>query len=914
MKRSILVLIAFFFLTSFLFSQTIQWEQLSGPHGGAIYSIVTDNAGNMYASAMWNIGPFKSTDNGETWFSIKNGLDPASQYCPMNIGPNGDLFIAGVYNSDFCIYRSTDAGESWTVSLNTAGWSIFCISFDQDSNIYVATYSGIYKSTNNGENWTPYGTFTGRAVAIAVNDSGHVFVGDYGIFYRSTDDGVSWTQLAVGGGTTIAINNYGHLFVGCSGNGGILRSTNNGESWTYVYPAYTIQIQEASTVLIDVNDDIYFPTYDGKGVIKSTDNGDTWTEMNNNLGYKYLRVVSKNLSDDFFAAGDYAIYKSTDNCTSWHSVGLNLCNVKKIAINSDDDIFTAELGVNRSTDLGQTWETINNGLTNLDTRTIVIKNDGTVFCGAGFSNSDQGVIFRSTDNGNNWVRADTGIAWSTHLNAMAVDITGNIYAGAYDGVYKSTNNGSSWINIGGAGGAKELAFNSTGDLFLASYGGGFWKLPDGDTTWVDLTSNIGSNYIFTLFIGSNDYIYTHQKRSTDNGQTWTNYSVGEFVYAVAENSAGHLFFGTNDYGQGVYRSFDFGSTWELISNGLPTPGLDINSLAVDSEDYLYAGTNGMSMFKTTSSTVFHFDDPSLIAHYTFDGNANDLSGYDNHGNVIGAALTTDRFGAENSAYEFNGSSNYISIPNSLSLQSPTTELTQLVWVNIYSWTGQGFWVPVLMKSNSGDNAFQYRLSIESNGVNTSINNWNNAVIIPDTVSFNSWYMVVSTLKNDTVKVYVNGIFKGSGTLTGPIMQDTKPLEIGRDVPGSTEYFHGKIDEIRIYNRAITEREIDSLYDGVVSIPYEDKLSIPMSFSLEQNYPNPFNPSTKISWQSPVGSWQTIKLFDVLGREIETIVDGYYEAGPHSTLYIVNSSLSSDVYFYQLITGDFVQTRKMILLR
>jgi len=227
-----------------------------------------------------------------------------------------------------------------------------------------------------------------------------------------------------------------------------------------------------------------------------------------------------------------------------------------------------------------------------------------------------------------------------------------------------------------------------------------------------------------------------------------------------------------------------------------------------------------------------------------------------------------------------------------------------------------------MKSNSGDNAFQYRLSIGSNGVNTSINNWNNAVIIPDTVSFNSYYMVVSTIKNDTVKVYVNGIFKGSGTLTGPIMLDTKPLEIGRDVPGATEYFHGKIDEIRIYNRAITEREIDSLYDGEVSVPYEDKLSISMSFSLEQNYPNPFNPSTTISWQSPVGCHQTIKLFDVLGREIETIVDGYYETGIHSTLYIANSLLPSGVYFYRLKAVDpstgsgqsFIQTKKMLLVK
>jgi hypothetical protein len=64
MKRSIQCLFALFLFTSVLFSQTIQWEQLNGPHGGAIYSIVTDNTGNMYASAMWGAGPFKSTNGG----------------------------------------------------------------------------------------------------------------------------------------------------------------------------------------------------------------------------------------------------------------------------------------------------------------------------------------------------------------------------------------------------------------------------------------------------------------------------------------------------------------------------------------------------------------------------------------------------------------------------------------------------------------------------------------------------------------------------------------------------------------------------------------------------------------------------------------------------------------------------------
>jgi hypothetical protein len=87
-----------------------------------------------------------------------------------------------------------------------------------------------------------------------------------------------------------------------------------------------------------------------------------------------------------------------------------------------------------------------------------------------------------------------------------------------------------------------------------------------------------------------------------------------------------------------------------------------------------------------------------------------------------------------------------------------------------------------------------------------------------------------------------------------------------------------------------------------------------SYNLDQNYPNPFNPGTTISWQSSIGSWQTIKMFNSLGQEIATIVDGYYEAGIHSKLYIVNSSLPSGVYFYQLKAGNYLETKKMILLK
>ncbi|MBK7629452.1 MAG: T9SS type A sorting domain-containing protein [Ignavibacteriales bacterium] len=91
----------------------------------------------------------------------------------------------------------------------------------------------------------------------------------------------------------------------------------------------------------------------------------------------------------------------------------------------------------------------------------------------------------------------------------------------------------------------------------------------------------------------------------------------------------------------------------------------------------------------------------------------------------------------------------------------------------------------------------------------------------------------------------------------------------------------------------------------------DDFSIVTGYNLYQNFPNPFNPSTKIIWQSPVAGHQTLKVFDVLGNEVATLVDEVKPAG----IYEVNfdaSALSSGVYFYRLTAGSFIQTKKMIL--
>lgn len=85
------------------------------------------------------------------------------------------------------------------------------------------------------------------------------------------------------------------------------------------------------------------------------------------------------------------------------------------------------------------------------------------------------------------------------------------------------------------------------------------------------------------------------------------------------------------------------------------------------------------------------------------------------------------------------------------------------------------------------------------------------------------------------------------------------------------------------------------------------------FRLYQNYPNPFNPSTKISWQAPIGGWQTLKVYDILGNEVVKLVDEYRNAGRYEVNFDA-SKLSSGIYFYRLQTGSFIETKKMLLLK
>jgi hypothetical protein len=91
------------------------------------------------------------------------------------------------------------------------------------------------------------------------------------------------------------------------------------------------------------------------------------------------------------------------------------------------------------------------------------------------------------------------------------------------------------------------------------------------------------------------------------------------------------------------------------------------------------------------------------------------------------------------------------------------------------------------------------------------------------------------------------------------------------------------------------------------------MNVPIEYSLEQNYPNPFNPFTTIEYSLPQNGFVTLKVFNVLGKEVATLVNGQNEAGKH-TINFDASALNSGVYFYRIDAGNFIETKKMILLK
>jgi hypothetical protein len=250
-------------------------------------------------------------------------------------------------------------------------------------------------------------------------------------------------------------------------------------------------------------------------------------------------------------------------------------------------------------------------------------------------------------------------------------------------------------------------------------------------------------------------------------------------------------------------------------------GLDLNTTyywKISAKDQHNASTTSPIWVFTTGSSEIPID--GLIAYYPFTGNANDESGNAHSGTVNGATLTTDRFGSTDRAYLFDGINDYISAPYSADLNTPTISIS--VWVKLSSLVGASQARIVNRQSTAG--------GIESWGVEVFGSNYsgsgnynkftfhsanctvNKNIVSPTHLSASVWYHIVAINDGTTQRLYINGSLDTSDSSLGNVCaSNLAPLVIGKSGPLSGFYFPGTIDDIRIYNRALNQSEIEALY-------------------------------------------------------------------------------------------------------
>ena len=345
---------------------------------------------------------------------------------------------------------------------------------------------------------------------------------------------------------------------------------------------------------------------------------------------------------------------------------------------------------------------------------------------------------------------------------------------------------------------------------------------------------------------------------------------------------------------------------------------------------LFTGTSAFAQIPTNG----------LIGFWPFNGNANDESGNGNNGIVTGAFLSNDRFGNSNAAYSFNGKDNFIKVLNSTTLKSPKSEITMCAWIKVNNWffTSKG-WAPIISKStkNSGgqyrallNNANKFEISFDEYGYSpTSSNPW----------KFDNWYFIAIVINNKSCKTYINCTLNSDLSFNNymPGYNDASTdMFFGYDPLGDYEFLNGSLDDIRIYNRALSDCEIFTLcnietnrvtvYDTIRVEVYDTvKLSVIDTLVIDANfkgdgpnnshstikvYPNPTKRYLYITidnFESLIG--YSLKVIDVNGRYVYAT---YIDKENYSIDF--DKFAKEGVFFLQIIDDklNIIENKKILL--
>ena len=694
-------------------------------------------------------------------------------------------------------------------------------------------------------------------------------VGGSSSLIKSNDNGSTWENKQIGFNYILSGVQYVDQFNGVvlgeeveyiPGNqtnvfGVILTTTDGGNSWSLKYRDL---IKPHCVFFIDKYNG--WAVADSGKVFKTTDSGNSWTEYY--CGYNTsLQEVEFLDSQNGWAIGD-GIFKTTNGGINWEEVS---------SINDYFDhmyFLNINLGwvcgteIYKTTDGGHNWIQLTNVGYGIWYDIQFIDQDNGWCISYNFS-LETNEILKSTDGGVTWtVQYSSSYMYPKGLHF--VNTNDGVSVGQYGAILTTSNSGNNW------------------DLKTEWIPIALQKVhfPSVNTGFTIGRKGSGSYTTFTYFT----------LKSTDGG---TNWSISD---SLPNSWFKDLFFINDTKGWIVGGNFadttgiirytgDGGTNW--VTQYSSTSDLITSVYFIDEFNGWATKSNGNLLHTTDGGNVWLIQTTGFPFYYEKIFFINSSTGWVIGGSNISIIKTTDG----GSTWQDVSPPNQLDVPYDIDFVN-----AQVGWVvgahgTLLKTTDGG-----LTWNQSWPEPWPQGPTFQS----VDFANENVGWIVTDEIdyplsgSYSSIFYTTDGGNNWNLQAYLNG-------RTGSIFFLDE--QTGWFVSGNYETTQPKIGYV-----------YKTTTGGITFIEDDNEINlISTSFHLKQNYPNPFNPSTKIRWQLPVGSWQTIKVYDVLGNEVATLVDEYKAAGSYEVEWNA-SGLPSGIYFYQLKTENFMETKKMILMK
>ena len=509
-----------------------------------------------------------STDGGNNWNQKKTGN--GNNINSVHFPPYEDIGFAASDNGT--IYKTTDRGSTWTTidagvtKPLTNVWMA-----DINAGWCVGKEGKIVKTTDGGSTWGTQNTNTTKnlwGICFANLNVGYI-VGDSGVARKTTDGGVNWDTLDLGTTKNLLGTYYTSMSNGIAfGEGGtMLKTTDGGDTWTSISMGTTKAIRGVSFA----SSSVAYAVGDSGKIYKTTNGGTNWTLQANELTDDLYSVSFYDANNGIAGGANGAILKTTNGGTTWSSmltdvIGNKKLNFVRFADTLNGAIFNSPSDrYMKSTNGGSSWFNQSIG--------YKVNHFYFVDGSTGFAVGDTGKVYKTTDNGINWVEKNSNttvnLKWTDFISSTVGWLVGD---NGY--LLKTTNGGNSFFsqNVGTTNYYTYVNFIDANTGWILTKGGKILKSTNGGSNWSEQTNPTDTAIVALQILqshlgwGISDDSYLI--RTVNGGTTWTKINTG---FTRLKN----VFFvdSLNGWASGdrIIRTFDGGLTWQEQSGTTINP-------------------------------------------------------------------------------------------------------------------------------------------------------------------------------------------------------------------------------------------------------------------------------------------------------------------------------------------------------